>query len=242
MDTNKNRYTMPGIISNAASSSISRKSFLKLAGISTAALGIGMSMNGCKKDSNILTPPTGSIDLGTGDTAVLNYAYLLEQLESAFYLTVIASVYPGATSDEVAVLTDISLHEQGHRDYLKSVIPSANRIADDLTFNFSSIDFTNRTSVLNAARTFEDTGIKAYNGIGYFIATSDYLAHIGKIVSVEARHSAVIRELISPGSTSFAGDDIVDPASGAENSTPPSQIMPALASYFTITFTYTALP
>ena len=41
-------------------------------------------------------PGTADVNLGTGDTGVLNYAYALEQLEAAFYTQVVASFYAGA--------------------------------------------------------------------------------------------------------------------------------------------------
>jgi glutamine amidotransferase-like uncharacterized protein len=80
----------------------------------------------------------------------------------------------------------------------------------ELDVDFSAIDFNSRDSVLNAAKTFEDLGVAAYNGAGQFIESSDYLLIAGKIVSVEARHAAAIRDLINPGSADFAGDDLIE--------------------------------
>ena len=64
--------------------------------------------------------------------------------------------------------------------------------------------------VLGVAQAFEDTGVQAYNGAGYLIKSADYLTIAGKIVSVEARHAAYIRNLVSPGS--FADNTILDGA------------------------------
>jgi hypothetical protein len=75
-------------------------------------------------------------------------------------------------------------------------------------FDFSSIDFSSRSSVLGTARAFEDLGVSAYNGAGELLQNADYLLLAGKIVSVEARHAAAIRDLINYGS--FAGSDVVD--------------------------------
>ncbi len=73
-----------------------------------------------------------------------------------------------------------------------------------LEVNFSAIDFNSKDSVFNTAKTFEDLGVSAYNGAGkLFSNTADgltYLGLAGKIVSVEARHAAVLRDLISNGS------------------------------------------
>ena len=78
---------------------------------------------GCSDDnSNVGPNPSGSVDLGSGDTGVLNYAYALEQLEAAFYTQVVASFYTGATAEEQTILTDIRNHEVIHRDFLKAAL------------------------------------------------------------------------------------------------------------------------
>jgi rubrerythrin len=163
---------------------------------------------------------TTAIDVGSGDTGILNFAYALEQLEAAFYTQVNAAFYSGITPDEQAILTDIMYHEVIHRDFFKTAL-GASAIAT-LQFDFSSIDFTNRMSVLSTAKALEDTGVSAYNGAGAYITSSDYLTLAGKIVSVEARHASAIRDLLSPKSASFAGDDVVDPTTGLDFSRTPN--------------------
>ena len=74
----------------------------------------------------------------------------------------------------------------------------------NLEVDFSSIDFGSRTSVLGAAKAFEDLGVSAYNGAGALIKDPLYLTLAGKIVSVEARHAALIRDLLNNGT--FADD------------------------------------
>ena len=91
-----------------------------------------------------------AVDLGSGDTGVLNYAYALEQLEAAFYTQVVAGFYAGASPGEQTILTDIKNHEVIHRDFLKAALGSA-AIAD-LAVDFTSINFTDRSSVLGAAK------------------------------------------------------------------------------------------
>ena len=58
------------------------------------------------------------------------------------------------------------------------------------------------------ARTFEDLGVSAYNGAGQLLTVAANLLTAGKIVSVEARHAAAIRDLLVPNS--FAASDVVD--------------------------------
>jgi hypothetical protein len=187
------------------SPNMARRSFLRYAGVGVAGLGV-LGVASCKKDNKSVEPMTG-IDIGAnGDLAILNYAYALEQLEAAFYIQVAATPFSGITSAETSLLTDIRDHEVAHREFFKAAL-STNAI-QALTPDFSSIDFSNRTKVLATAQAFEDLGVSAYNGAGYLIKSADYLTLAGKIVSVEARHAAYIRNLINPGS--FADNTILD--------------------------------
>ena len=186
------------------SPNMARRSFLRYAGAGVAGLGV-LGVASCKKDNNI--QPTTGIDIGAnGDLAILNYAYALEQLEAAFYIQLAATPFSGITSAETSLLTDIRDHEIAHREFFKAALgPNA---IQALTPDFSSIDFSSRAKVLATAQAFEDLGVSAYNGAGYLIKSADYLTLAGKIVSVEARHAAYIRNLINPGS--FADSMILD--------------------------------
>ena len=141
-------------------------------------------------------------------------------MEAAFYIQVNASFYTNATSAEQAILSDIMNHEMTHRDFFKTALGSSAIPA--LTPDFSSVDFTSRTSVLGTAKALEDTGVSAYNGAGQYISSSDYLTIAGKIVSVEARHAAAIRDLLNPNSADFAGDDVVNATTGLDFSRTPN--------------------
>jgi len=109
------------------------------------------------------------------------------------------------TSLETEYLTDIRNHEVAHREFFKAAITgaAASSLIPDLDVDFSTIDFTSRASVLGTAKAFEDLGVTAYNGAGQLISTSGngptYLTLAGKIVSVEARHAALIADLLSNG-------------------------------------------
>lgn len=196
---------------------VSRRKFLSYAG---ATSGLVLVAASCKKNDD------NGLDLGSGDTGILNYAYALEQLEAAFYTQVIATPYSGITALESGYLNDIKLHEIAHREFFKTAL-SGNAIAD-LEVDFSSINFNSRESVLGTAKAFEDLGVSAYNGAGRLFQSSDYLTLAGKIVSVEARHAALIRDLISNGS--FADNTIVD-ANGLDRSLMPSEVLAIAQTY-----------
>ncbi|MEJ7626192.1 MAG: ferritin-like domain-containing protein [Ferruginibacter sp.] len=198
-----------------------RRSFLKFVGASAA--GIALTSTGCKIHSKI----AGKHNLGKGDFAVLNYAYALEQLEGAFYEKVTSNFYTGATELEKDLLTDISHDEIAHREWFRQILFL--KKLPKLQFDFSSINFKDRMSVLNAAKDFEDTGVSAYNGAGKLLRLSPFLNHAGKIVSVEARHAATIRNLISYGN--YAGDDISD-ANGLDQAKTPAEVIAHTDKYF----------
>ncbi|MFD1873500.1 ferritin-like domain-containing protein [Hymenobacter bucti] len=159
-----------------------------------------------------LTVLPSTVSVGTGDAGVLNYAYALEQLEAAFYTQLRTGSYYtglGSNSAEKLALNDLYYHEVIHRDFLKAAIAAAGATPlKDLTVDFTSIDFSSRSSVLGAARAFEDLGVAAYAGAGQFISSPAYLLIAGKIASVEARHAALIRDMLTENS--FVGSDIVD--------------------------------
>jgi hypothetical protein len=194
---------------------ISRKNFFKYAGASmVGAAAVGLY--GCGDDDDPVGPPMeDAVNLGSGDVGILNLAFALEQLEAAFYLRA-TSDNSWMQSGDQSVFADIRDHEIAHRDWFSAVIESqagAEARIPGLTPYFEEIDFSSRSNVLNIAVALEDTGVGAYNGAGQFISMTDagaiYLLQAGKIVSVEARHAAAVRDL-RDGGTSFAGDDIVD--------------------------------
>lgn len=201
---------------------LKRRSFIKYAGASAGVAALVIS--GCDDDDG--TKDNGGVNLGSGDTGILNYAYALEQLEAAFYATVVAqsSFTMVFSAKEQAILTDIRDHEIAHRDFLKTAL-GGNAI-QDLEVDFGSVNFGNRESVLMTARTFEDLGVSAYNGAGNLLVDANLLLVAGKIVSVEARHAAAIRDLLNPKSTDFAGDTVVD-ANGFDGALTPSEVLNA---------------
>jgi hypothetical protein len=211
----------------------SRRKFLGYSGMAIASTALLIS--GCKKDNN----DSSAVNLGSGDVGILNYAYALEQLEAAFYTKVVASFYTGINAAEIAILSDIQKHEVAHRDFFKAAIGSA--AIPELSFNLDSINFTSRASVLAAAKSFEDLGVSAYNGAGKLLVDVNYLLLAGKIVSVEARHAAAIRDLLNPNSSDFAGDDVID-ASGLDVARSPSAVLTIASTYITTKINSSNLP
>lgn len=205
----------------------SRRKFLKWTGLTVAVAVVGCDKETTAPDASPQLdrgPGTNAtVNLGAGDIGILNYAYALEQLEAAFYLQVVASPYGGISGEEMAILTDVRDHEVIHRDFFKTALGAA--AIPGLSVNFTSVDFTSRQSVLTTAQTFEDIGVSAYNGAGRLLQDPGYLLVAGKIVSVEARHAAAIRDLLRPKTRYFAGNDVVDPATGLDVARSPQQVL-----------------
>jgi hypothetical protein len=184
---------------------IKRRSFFMYAGATAGATALVLA--GCSKSDS----SPGMVNVGSGDAGVLNYAYALEQLEAAFYTQVrMGTYYTGSTitAAEKAIFDDLYYHEVIHRDFLQAALVKAGATPiKALTPDFGTINFNDRASVLATAKAFEDLGVAAYNGAGQYIMSSTYLYIAGKIVSVEARHAAIIRDLVAENS--FVGNDII---------------------------------
>ncbi|WDF46833.1 ferritin-like domain-containing protein [Chryseobacterium sp. KACC 21268] len=225
------------VSNGAATLDTNRRNFLKLSGVGLAIA--GLALVGCNDDDLIINPGGDVFDLGTGDVGVLNYAYALEQLEADFYTKVVNSFYTGISEAEKQIFTDLYHHEVIHRDFFKAAIGGAapNSILPTLEFQYNGVDFKSRTSVLATAKALEDTGVAAYNGAGKYITNPDYLVIAGKIVSVEARHAAAIRDLINPKSADFSGDDVIN-AMGLDLAKEPKDIVAAAGSFFKTPFTW----
>lgn len=215
-----------------------RRQFLKMGTLSVA--GAGLLLMGCNEDDEMMPTMLGMVNLGSGDVGILNYAYALEQLEAAFYAEVMkGSYFANASAEEKTIMGDLEKHERAHREFFKVALGS-NAIGD-LEVDFSAIDFNSRNSVLAAAKTFEDLGVAAYNGAGQFLESADLLLIAGKIVSVEARHAAAIRDLINPNSVDFAGDDIID-ANGLERTLNFQQVLTAASAFVKTEIDFSQLP
>ena len=217
-----------------------RREFLRLLGIGGTIVLLPSVFAACDDDDD----PVGggnnnnkpvSLNL-SNDFGILNYAYALEQLEAAFYTAVLAApAFAGLSTEEKEVLTDLRDHEVIHREYFKAALGPTNRIRD-LAVNTATVGplIANRDAILKSAEMFEDLGVAAYNGAGKYLMSADFLTVAGKIVSVEARHAAAIRDMrdalgILGGdadNTRFAGDTVVKPL----GDTVPRSVAPRMSS------------
>ena len=196
-----------------------RRSFLKVLGVGGTIVLLPSVFAACDDDDNDITGPGGPVSLNLNtDTGILNYAYALEQLEAAFYTAVVGSAaFSGMTAEQKEVFVDLQNHEVAHREFLKAVLGGG--AIGTLALNNGTVTaaIANTNSILKNSEAFEDLGVSAYNGAGKYLRDAANLLFAGKIVSVEARHAAAIRDLRegmnlagTPAFTRFAGDDVVN--------------------------------
>ncbi|RNI25853.1 ferritin-like domain-containing protein [Rufibacter latericius] len=229
---------------------LNRRSFLQYTGAGVAASALLLA--GCDDDDDMTdTNMPGTVNLGSNDVGILNYAYALEQLEAAFYTAVVAlpnfsTLFTSAT--ERQVLTDIRNHEVAHREFFKAAITAAapSQIIPSLTPKLDPSALASRASILATAKTFEDLGVAAYNGAGKLLTNPTFLSIAGKIVSVEARHAAEIRDMIengtfASGAAGITSGNIVD-ANGLDVALTPAQVLAAAQPFIQETINGSNLP
>ena len=164
----------------------------------------------------------GSIDLGSGDIGILNYAYVLEQLETAFY-TLAREKTMGLSLHDKEVLQELRDHELVHKEFYKAILgPNA---IPDLDFNFSGVDWNNRNAVFDLANKLESTGVGAYNGAARYISDPKIIAVSGKIVSMEARHASWTAHMLLPASKFSIGHEMID-SNGMDIAYKPMEVLP----------------
>ncbi len=222
-------------LASDAPSRVSRRRFLGYAG-ALAGAGLLAGTVGCTKKEE--DPFEGAISLGASDFGVLNLVYAISQVQAAFYGQVLLTPYtPLKTTDlEYKTIDDMRKHEIAHRELLRKLL-GTNAI-QDLTPDFSTVFFIKRTSVLDTAKFLEDLSVSAYNGAAKLLDTDAFLDVFAKIASVEARHSAAIRDLILMGS--FADDSFA--GGGQDYARDPGDVVMLLNAYIKERINPTNLP
>jgi len=126
-----------------------------------------------------------------GDIEILNFALLLEHLETAFYET---AVKEADLSSEVAALgKQFGEQEAEHVAGLTQAIEDlGGKPVKAPKVDFGDA-FSSEDTFLQTGIVFEDLGVSAYNGAGPAIESKELLAVAGQIVQIEGRHAAAVR-------------------------------------------------
>lgn len=132
------------------------------------------------------------------DVEVLNYALTLEYLEAEFYRQ--GNDANLLTGFEFIYLTQVQEDEEFHVDFLVKAIKGVGATPVEApTVDFGSA-FESRESYLKTSHTFENVGVGAYLGAAGFIKDKTILQAAAGIFGVEARHAAVVGNLLGlPG-------------------------------------------
>jgi hypothetical protein len=123
------------------------------------------------------------------DARVLNLLLQLEYVQEAFYRE---AVRAGALRGELATFArTVGKHEEEHVSFIRGVLGAHARRAPQVNFGTATRD---PKSFVRAAIALEDLGVAAFNGQATNVTRKTFAA-AAKIVSVEARHAAWIRDV-----------------------------------------------
>lgn len=137
------------------------------------------------------------------DIAVLQFADVLEQLETQFYSEALAKfqvsdfLAAGFTDATVPIqqFTAIQSDESTHETTLSSTITTLGASAiTGCTFDFSSV-LTSVSVMAPVARLVENVGVGAYLGAAHLISDPVLLTAAASILTVEARHQTILNVL-----------------------------------------------
>lgn len=142
----------------------------------------------------------GVVQSAEMDKEILNFALLLEYLEDGFYSEALES---GALSGELLRFAEeVGRHEAAHVELLQDALGSDARSRP--TFDFGPA-VSDPEEFLSAAVLLEETGTAAYIGQGANLSSAMAVT-AGRIASVEARHTAWIRDIAGRHPAPHAAD------------------------------------
>ena len=213
-DLSFDELDVDGAVRETATAALSRRTLLKKAGVGAGALVAGSAFAGA------LPSIAGAAAIPASDIAILNFALTLEYLEATFYAEAVAN---GKLTGETArFATVVAQHEDSHVKFLKKVL-GAKAVAKP-KFNFQGTT-SDQAKFEATADVLENTGVHAYLGQAAHIKTPAVLIGAARILPVEARHAAWIRDIRFKGGTTSP----TTPAPGAfEDGFTKAQILAAV--------------
>jgi rubrerythrin len=147
-----------------------------------------------------LPPSATSAPSAAQDARVLDYALLLEELQAAFYAQALAEArLTGALRTYAEIVVE---HERRHVAFLRDALGRGARAKPRFDFGATTRD---EAAFARTAVTLEDIAVAAYNGQAANVTPSTLAAAL-RIVSVEARHAAWIRDLAGMSPAPRAAD------------------------------------
>ena len=209
---------------------VSRRRFFQLAG---GIAGAGVLLSACRNGGVVTTTY-----LGSGDIALLNFVYVIQQLEAAFYTQAVATPYYGLNTSESQLLTDVRDQEIAHAGFLKTLLGRSAIPA--IAPNFSSVTFVDRTSVYTFAAMLEDLCVSGIISACTYFENQAYALEFAKMATVEARHSAYFRDSLTYNS--FADGTVIDSNGLDMVATSPRTVLATAENYIFTHFDSSKLP
>jgi Ferritin-like domain len=158
---------------------------------------LGLAVGGTAAFGILAGPARG---VTKGDIAILNYALVLEYLQSAFYTeTERLAAVRGQAARAARVVGAV---ERAHVRAFRKLL--GRTAVKRPTFDFQGTT-EDQQAFLKTAVAFEDLAVAAYKGQAHLIESDAVLAAAVAIHSVEARHAAWMRHLfgIRPAASAF---------------------------------------
>jgi rubrerythrin len=134
------------------------------------------------------------------DARILNFALLLEYIEFAFYQDALTRA--SLTGELREFAREVGRHERAHVRILQDSLGSAARSRPTFDFGDATSD---PESFSTASLLLEETGLAAYIGQGANLSAAVAVT-AGRITSVEARHTAWIRDILGKHPAPHAAD------------------------------------
>jgi rubrerythrin len=162
---------------------LTRKAALEAAAVALGGVAVAGVVLGEHADPAISRPSAKQ------DAEILNFALLLEYVQSAFYAEALSRAR--LTGELKTFAETVAAQEQEHIAFLKQALGSAARDVPKLDFGEDTAD---AEKFGLAAFKLEDLGVAAYTAQAPNL-TKGALRAAARIVSVESRHAAWIRDL-----------------------------------------------
>src|SRR4051795_149894 len=175
-----------GAIAEAAEEAChSRADFFRRAGVAAGGAVLGSSLLGG------IAAAAAPKQVPAGDVAILKYALTLEYLEAAFYKEAVDGNH--LRGDVRAFARKVARDEATHVAALRKALGSAAPASPKFDFHGTT---RTRTKFLETSYALENTGVSAYLGQAPNIKTPAILLTAATIVTVEARHSGAVGQLL----------------------------------------------
>ena len=182
--------------SDATDAEVPRAEFLKKAVVAGGAIAAGgVLLTGLPRLSSAAPSPSAGMDV-----EILNFLLMLERLQTAFYEDALGR--RGISGEMADFAETVVEHERAHVEHLERVLGGDAEAEPSFDFGDST---ASDEAFGKAALMIEETTAAAYIGQGPNL-TRDQILAASRIVSVEARHTAWMSDILRKDPAPHAAD------------------------------------